>query len=234
MRNSTKLWVAGLVAVALGAASTAGATPITTTAAFSGTIEGVIDFSQFAGCVAYGSPPCQNQDVGGLVGEPVLFTGTNGFLGASLYNAGFGLGGNGSWDSGRNGYVGINNQQGGVGIFAEFEFASGISGIGGLLNYAPGEGGSPVMEIYGAGHNLLETVDISVFAPISTPGQLNAGAFRGFNRSSNDIFFVRFTDGFIVLDDLTFARSSVVPEPATLAMLAIGLFSLSVVRKRRG
>jgi hypothetical protein len=88
------------------------------------------------------------------------------------------------------------------------------------------------MEIYGAGHNLLETVDISVFAPISTPGQLNAGAFRGFNRSSNDIFFVRFTDGFIVLDDLTFARTSV-PEPATLAMLAVGLLSLSLVRKRR-
>ncbi|MCZ6616516.1 MAG: metallophosphoesterase [Gammaproteobacteria bacterium] len=200
----------GLVGFAfLGAVGAANAATVTDTSGFNTPIS-VINFSQYAFCTDYGSAPCQNQDVGGLVGESVLFTGTNGFLGASLYNAEFGLGSNGSWDSGRNGYVGINNQQGGSGIFAEFEFAQGLSDVGAFVNYGPGIGGTPLMQVFDINHVLLETFSVSVAAPIATTGT-NNGAFRGFSRASDDIYFIRFTDGFTVLDDLSFARSGAQP-----------------------
>ena len=161
----------------------------------------VIDFSQFAGCINFGAPECQNQDVGALVGETVLFTGTNGPGGAALYNASFAFSDNGQWGPGRNGFVGVNGQG-----FAEFGFTQGVSDVGAFVNYAPDSGGDPLIEVFNAAHVLLESSVISVTAPISTPNCLDDGAFRGFHRASNDIFFVRFTAGFIALDDLSFAR----------------------------
>jgi hypothetical protein len=131
------------------------ATLITSSAAFQNPI--VIDFSQYAGCSFGGlgcSPPL---NVGGLVGEVVNFTGTPGFLGASAYNALFGLDANGFWDNARNGFIGINNGQGGTGIFARFTFAGGlVSSVGAFENYSPDNGGSPTIRVLDSNGNILE------------------------------------------------------------------------------
>lgn len=167
----------------------------------------IIDFSQFADCGNFGSSSCQNRDVGELVGESVLFSGTQGFSGASLYNSTFSLGSNSGWNSDRNGYVGINSSS--ASIFAEFEFAQGVSDVEAFVSYAPNNG-LPVIEIYDVNHALLDSFIISEVDPIST-SILNDGAFRGFSRASNDIFFIRFSGGFQVIDDLTFSRGTSIP-----------------------
>lgn len=207
-------------------AGQAAATLITTNVGF--TSPSVIDFSQFAAtCGGFAAAGCQGPlNVGGLVGETVTFTGTPGFNGASVYNGGFGLGGNGTWNSGRNGYVGDNSST----SFMTFTFAAGaVSDVGAFVNYAPGNGVAR-LEVLDALSNVLESHDIGAEAAISTPSGLNAGAFRGISHATSDIFAVRWSGSFSVLDDLTFNRN--VPEPASLALLGLGLFALGFSRRR--
>ncbi len=215
-------------AVALIILSWAGLSPatlITSSAGFQNPI--VIDFSQYSSC-SFGSQGCSPPlNVGGLVGEVVNFTGTPGFLGASAYNALFGLDTNGFWDNARNGFIGINNGQGGTGIFARFTFAAGlVSAVGAFENYSPDNGGTPLIRALGINGNILEQYDLSVLAPISTPGGLNQGAFRGIMRSTADIAATEYSDGFQALDNLTFSHSSVgkVTEPASLLLMFFGGF----------
>lgn len=130
-----------------------------------------------------------------------------------------GLGGNGSWDSsGDPSFYSVRLPVSSSTAF-EFVFNDGpVSGVGGFMNYAPGYG--PVtIEAYDAGGTLLESHTIDAVAPISTPGGLNEGAFRGILRGTADISAFRVSGGFAVLDDLTF---NAVPEPASLFLLSIG------------
>lgn len=221
-----QLFASMLVASGLWAGQ-AGATLITSNAGF--TSPSVIDFSQFAAaCGSFGAAGCQGPlNVGALVGETVTFTGTPGFNGAAVYNGGFGLIGNGSWNSGRNGYVGDNSET----SFMTFTFAAGpVSDVGAFVNYAPGAGVAR-MEVLDALSFVLETHDVGVEAAISTPGGLNAGAFRGISHATSDIYAIRWSGAFSVLDDLSFSRN--VPEPGSLALLGLGLFGLAFRRKRK-
>jgi hypothetical protein len=197
----------------------------------------VIDFSQFAAtCAAFasfGSPACQGPvNVGAAVGEAVIFVGSpSGFNGASLFNGIFSVDTNGNWTSGRNGYVGNNNNGGAnTGVSASFAFTMGVNDIGAFMNYSPVDGGSPVIEVLGATNNVLESADISLLAPISTPDATNDGAFRGFHHASADIFGIRFNNGFSVLDNLTFARVS---EPSMFALIGLGLAVLELNRRKK-
>ncbi len=82
-----------------------------------------------------------------------------------------------------------------------------------------------IIEAVGLGNLVLEAYTISTIAPISTPGELNAGAFRGIERPTSDIVAFRLYNAGHVLDDLEFARVSVnpVPLPAALPLYATGL-----------
>jgi hypothetical protein len=196
----------------------------------------VIDFSAFAGCATFAQAGCSPPQT---IAPGVQFTGTPGFLGASLYNGLFGLGSNGSWDSGRNGYVGINNQQNGSGIFARFTFSTPVSAVGVFENYAPGLGEpDPILEVLSSSNAVLESYDLAVAAPISTPGGVDAGAFRGVLRASADISAIEFIDGFQVVDNLTFG-AAVVPVPtlsplSSLALLVVAFAGFGLTRRRPG
>jgi hypothetical protein len=156
--------------------------------------------------------------VGTPVGQDIVFTGT-GFSGYS-YND-YGLNNNGTWTSGRNGYIFSSDNTGGS---MTLTFKGGlVSAVGGLINYAilssNGIGSNATIEALSASGTVLESYNISSLAPISTPSQTNAGAFRGIQRSSADIAAFRLSNSFIVLDDLTFSpvtSSSAVPEPLTI------------------
>jgi hypothetical protein len=191
----------------------------------------VITFEQFAGLgYNFTAGPV---DVGGLVGETVIFTmsnpaASNSGLGAVLGSGGYGLLGNGFWDDPKT-YAGLDAPNS---AYMEFAFANPVSGVGGFINYAT-DFGSMIIEVLDASDNVLESYDLTVDAPISTPGGYNDGAFRGIVRGTADIAKFRLYNSYVVIDDLTFT-SGVIPEPSTvvLAGIGIGLLGLRSWRKR--
>jgi len=204
---------------------TANAAFITSTGGFTQPTT-VIDFSQFNGSFQFTNGPIQ---VGGLVSEDVVYTSTS--SSSVIGNGVYGLGSNGSWNSGRVGYVG--NNSGNPNVAIDFTFNSGSIGeVGGFVNYAPNTGAF-FIEAIGAGNVVLESFNVTSLAPISTPGQTNAGAFRGIVRAQNDIVALRIRGGFDVLDNLTFSRFDPVPEPASLCLWGLAAVGAAVYTRRR-
>jgi hypothetical protein len=174
----------------------------------------VIDFSQFNSLTL--TPTAGPVQIGTLVGEDVVYTSTSGL--SIVGNTSYGFGSNGSWNTARNGYAGLNIPSGTI----TFTFNGGdVSGVGGFINYSPGSGGTPTITALGDFNNVLGTYDLATLAPISTPGGLNAGAFRGITQPTANIRKFQISGSYIVLDNLTFTRPSATatPEPGSIALL---------------
>jgi hypothetical protein len=146
----------------------------------------------------------------------------------------FYLGLNGHWGPARDGFLGISAGNGSM-VTARIEFTSGpVSLVGGLFNYSPT---FPPIILRALDENLsvIEEYVIDVEAPISTPGQFDAGAFRGIMRDQDEIFAIEITTPFVVIDDIRFSR--VIPEPSTLSASAlailVALFNWRANRYRR-
>lgn len=192
----------------------------------------VIDFSQFTGGGQLTGVNGPTQ-IGAVAGYDVTLQDMSGGANVWLYNGGWSLGDNGNWNSAMNGYLGIFPNNGPVRI----RFNDGpISGFGAFMNYPVEPRASylpQTMSAFDASGTLLEVYDIGANDPISTPGALNAGAFRGIQRGSADIAYIEFVGDTAVYDNLTFTATVRVPEPASLALVGLALAGLGLSRRRR-
>lgn len=148
-----------------------------------------------------------------------------------------GLGVNGSWD-GPVPFYGLEVGDGTTRISMTWAFDAPVSGVGGLINYAPRAGDldiTSVIQVLDNAFNILEYYDLTISAPISTPGALNAGVFLAIDRVGDDISYFRVWNDALVLRDLTvqFDPPVGVPEPMTLALFGAGLAGIALLRRRR-
>lgn len=163
-----------------------------------------------------------NQFTPGPISENgITWTSTNG---SSVYGwtLGYGLGANGHWNNFN--HVGLNAT---TDSYMTMTFDTPVSSVLAFLNYAPGYG-TAYMAAYDASNHLIERHNLS----ISTPGASNAGEDWGFSQSSAIIKSFVIGDAYIVAANLR-TDSTSVPEPASLALLALGLAGLGAMRRKK-
>jgi len=188
----------------------------------------VIDFSEFTGGWQYTAGPVQ---IGNPLGRNIEWSST--YSSSVIGDGGYGLDGNGNWTSARVGYTGVNTNQGSM----TFRFNDApVSAVGGFVNYAVPAYAAALIEALDQNGVVLESYDLNALAPISTPNATDAGAFRGIARASADIYALRVSNGYVVLDDLAFSSVPPVPVPTLSAwamVLLAGLLGLLALARRR-
>jgi hypothetical protein len=146
-------------------------------------------------------------------------------------DAPYGLGNNGAWTSFS--FVAANSNNGTITI----DLGASYGLVGGFMNYSTPHdvaGTNPTLEALAAnGTTVLETDVLSSVAAISTPAGSNAGAFRGINRSQNDIRFLRLGGDFLATHSIEVGSSAAVPEPGTFGLIFGGLSLVLLARLRR-
>ena len=142
----------------------------------------VVDFSQFSGGYNYfadfHSAPVQ---IGRSIGENILWSATDptSFLGDNTFFP-YDLSPNGFWDDGRVGFSALDVASGTM----TYTFRNPVSAVGGFINYSPDPTTTVTLAALDSSGNILESYEITSLAPISTPGEMDAGAFRGIALSS--------------------------------------------------
>jgi len=148
-------------------------------------------------------------------------------------DAPYGLGTNGAWTSFT--FVAANSNNGTITI----DLGALYGLVGGFMNYSTPHditGTNPTIEALAAnGTTVLESDILSSVAPISTPAGSNAGAFRGIDRSQNDIRFLRLGGDFLVTHSIEIGTSgaTATPEPGTFGLIFGGLCLVFLARVRR-
>lgn len=232
MKTNDKLWIAALMAGAL-LAPAAQAALIDTP--FAGSVIGFDDL------VVSPENPNGPVEVGGGIGYSVQATSSGGnlSLGEAPFGA-WGLGSNGEWSLGKT-FAGVDGgvdpQFGAASITFDFG-PNKLAKVGAFLNYDPDFltfGIPEVISIAAFDENGIELE--SWFLPIDTSADpINGGAFYGIALDQALISKFVVYGPYAVVDDLTFAVATEIPEPSTSALLATGLGLLGLIgaHRRRG
>ena len=210
---------------AIGVSSVASAsTLVTTPGAYSGPTLDLTAFSNGSYNFTFG--PVN-------VGPGMTFTSNNGGgnsgQGSVVGQGGYGLGANGNFGNPAT-YIGIDSGTG----YATIMFSSLQTQFYGFWNYAPDNGDNATISTVDSQGNVLESFDLTVLAPISTPNGYNQFAFRGID-GTDQFSGIRFGGDYLLLAATAEGRATAgVPEPATWAMMIIGFGAAgSMIRRRK-
>jgi hypothetical protein len=179
----------------------------------------VLDLTGYEGFYTFFNAPIVLAD-----GTTVTPVGTGGQGGSVIGTGGYGFDSNGI--SSTTPIIGSNWTQG----YIELTLTSLVSSFGGFFNYSvPLVGDNPFIAAYDSLGNLLGSFDLSVDAPISTPGGQDVFAFRGIESDATDIASIRFGGSFLVYAP----EVAAIPVPATLPLMLLALGGLGLVARRR-
>jgi hypothetical protein len=155
-------------------------------------------------------------------------TASNSGQGAVLGQGGYGLGANGNF-GGDAVYAGLDGAEGWI----RFALSAPVSSFGLYVNYAPGVGPDPIIAALDQFGNVVEQYNLATDAPVSTPSGFNQFEFRGISLNSANIWTFQLSNSYILAAATANGAPTPVPEPETLAIVAIGLLGMSVARRRR-
>ncbi len=148
------------------------------------------------------------------------------YTGAACYDyiGSFALATNGTWQ------ISLIGDDSGT-TFITIDLGGLYSSVGGLMNYAPG-GETSIAALAADGTTVLESYNLVIDAPISTPGATDAGAYRGIERAAADIRYFQLGESYIVMHNITLAGAAV-PEPTAWLLAFPALVGFALLRRRR-
>ncbi|SNY43762.1 PEP-CTERM protein-sorting domain-containing protein [Arsukibacterium tuosuense] len=227
-----KILKAALVSLTLAAGGFANATLITSDVGYTGPGLDLTAFQTGSYNFTFGPEAIP----GGITFVAAPGGGGNSGQGSVIGQGSYGLNSNGSF-GGDAVYIGVDSGTG----YADLIFDTEISFFGAYMNYAPGVGDNAFISALDDLGNILETWDLTMSAPISTPGGFNEFEFRGIDLGGETFKTFRFGGNYLLLaataDGTPVAPVDPIvndiPEPATLAIFGLGILSLSLRRFKK-